>query len=125
MRLHAYNEFLSTRINTLTVIELLGKENYNLLLQHFGEKDVAVFEADEDTNKAAFNKAMGSWFVGMSNDTYDVIVYTKDGTDSFRKGNYFSVDGKNYLAYAGKPDMSQYQLSKHEYLLKVLEKQGV
>lgn len=98
MRFHRYNNFLKTQLSYQDVKNILGDEDTKSLIDHFGNMP-AVFEADAELNKTAYDMAMNSRFVCKQGDTYDVIVYTCDGKMPYRKGNYFTVEDRRYLAY--------------------------
>ena len=126
MRFHRYNAFLSTQLSFNDVENILGKEKHKQLINHFKDRSdkmlyPAVFEAEEELNKDAYDMAMNSFVVCKQKDTYDVIVYTCDGKQPYRKGNYFiSSDGRSYLAYTGTINIKDYDIDKMKTLQSVL-----
>ena len=125
MRLHKYNSFLSTQLSFPEIEDILGSEDHQQLINHFKDRSdkmirPAVFEAEEELNKDAYDMSMNSFVVCKQNETYDVIVYTCDGTKPYRKGNYFTRDGRSYLAYTGLVQIDDYDLESMERLKDVL-----
>ena len=120
MRYHMYNQFLGTQVQTLNVKNMLG-DSYQELVNHFGSIP-AVFEAESELNETAYNKAMKSHFVCKSGDTYDVIVYTCDGTSPYIRGNFFMHEGVNYLAITGKVLHDNYDLNSMDQLEDVIRR---
>ena len=119
MRLNRYNGFLSTQLYLHDIDDILDSESQQQLINHFGERP-AIFEAEEEFNKDAHNMAMNSYVVCKQPNSYDVIVYTCDGTQPYRKGNYFVRDGNSYLAYAGVLDIKDYDLTSMKVLKDVI-----
>ena len=107
MRFHAYNQFLGTQL------PMLGS-SYQDLVDHFGDTP-AVFEAESELNEIAYNKAMNGHFVCKTGDTYDVIVYTCDGTSPYTRGNLFMHEGTKYLAINGNVSSDDYDLNNMEF----------
>jgi len=130
MRFHMYNQFLTTQLTFQDIEELLGSEKHNQLIDHFkvcSDEMIrpAVFEAEKSSNKKAYDMAMNSFFVCKQGETYDVIVYTCDGKQPYRKGNYFVKDSKGYLAYTGLVQIEDYDISNMKVLSDVLTDEGV
>jgi hypothetical protein len=115
MRYHKYNNFLSTQLSLKCIEDILGVESHQLLINHFGEKP-AVFEADDALNKEAHDMAMNSFVVCKQKVTYDVIVYTCDGKQPYRRGNYFIKEGRSYLAFTGFVNHDDYNFSSMKTL---------
>ena len=125
MRLHRYNAFLSTQLSFHDIDEIIGSESHQQLINHFKDRSdkmirPAVFEAEEELNSKAHNMAMNSHVVCNQSNSYDVIVYTCDGTQPYRKGNYFVRNGKSYLAYTGVVDIEDYDLTSMKSLKDVI-----
>ena len=125
MRLHRYNAFLSTQLSFHDIDEIIGSESHQQLINHFKDRSdkmirPAVFEAEEELNKEAYDMSMNSFFVCKQNETYDVIVYTCDGKQPYRKGNYFTKNGRSYLAYTGLIQIENYDLGSMKRLKDVL-----
>ena len=118
MRKHNYIQFLSTQLHPLNVNNMLG-ESYQDLVDYFG-KIPAVFEAEDGLNKIAYDKAMSSHFLRKVGDTYEVIVYTCDGTTPYVKGNYFKHHDKHYLAMIGNVQYDDYDLNSMDQLKDVI-----
>lgn len=111
MRLRKYVEFLSTQLVFDDVVGLIGEDGFEKLSKHMGEKP-AVFCAEKDVNEEAWSMMMGSKVVCENGRGYDVVVYTCDGTNPYRKGVTFEVGGKSYLAYCGDPGISHEEFDK-------------
>ena len=65
-------------------------------------------------NFEVYEMTMDSLFVRKFGDTYDVMVYVEE--DAYLKGNYFSVEGIDYLAIGGEVDVSDYDISSMKSL---------
>ena len=116
MRYHNYNKFLATQLSFHDIENILGSESHQQLINHFKDRSdkmirPAVFEAEEVLNEDAYNMAMNSFVVCKHSSSYDVIVYTCDGSQPYRKGNYFIRDGRGYLAYTGFINHDNYDLA--------------
>ena len=118
MRFHRYNQFLATQLSVLNVRNMLG-ESYGELVDYFGGVP-AVFEAESESNRDAYDKAMNSLFVRESGETYDVLVYGCDGVEPYCRGNFFRHEGVSYLAMSGKVSMGDYDLSSMRVLRDVI-----
>ena len=128
MRTQQYIHFLSKQMNLIDIKNTLGADRYERLRNHFGgAKDLAVWQVNEDEGKEALEKAMSSRFVCKAGNTYDIIVYTKDGTDCYRRGNYFTNAGKSYLAFGGGSlDIENYVLESMPTLIDtIVEESGL
>jgi hypothetical protein len=119
MRYDNYNIFLSSQISFPKVKKMLGDESHKRLISHFGENP-AVFEAEVDINKEAYDMAMNSFVVCKHADSCDVIVYTCDRVQPYRKGNYFTRNDRSYLAYTGVVSIEDYDLTKMKTLKDVI-----
>lgn len=119
MRKHKYIQFLSTQLHPQDVKNMLGEDNYQDLVNYFG-KIPAVFEAENESNKIAYEKAMSSHFLRKVGDTYEVIVYTCDGTTPYIKGNYFKHRDRHYLAMSGNVCHEDYDLNSMDQLKDVI-----
>ncbi len=93
MRFHSYNRFLSSQLSFQDIQRILGEEDHKYLIDHFGESP-AVFDAELVLNEEAYDMAMNSFVVCKHSSSYDVIVYTCDGRQPCRKGNYFIKDSQ-------------------------------
>ncbi len=125
MRFHRYNAFLSTQLSFQDIQNILGRKSYQQLINHFKDRSdemirPAVFDAELEINKDAYDMAMKSFVVCKHHDSYDVIVYTCDGRQPYRKGNYFIREGRGYLAYTGLINHDDYSLESMEILQDVL-----
>ena len=130
MRFHEYNNFLTTQLSFQEIEDILGSESHQQLISHFKDHSdemirPAVFVAEKSLNKEAYDIAMNSLVVCKQNKTFDVIVYTCDGKQPYRKGNYFVKNGRGYLAYTGLVQIEDYDLSGMEVLKDVLTNEGV
>jgi len=116
-----YNQFLGTQLPTLDVKNMLG-DVYQDLVDHMGGVPT-VFEAEPELNEVAYNKAMQGHFVCKTGDTYDVIVYTCDGTTPYTRGNLFMHEDVMYLAINGNVSSDDYELNNMERLKDVMSKE--
>lgn len=119
MRMHEYGKFLSSQLNYGEIVSLLGEDGFNSLKKHMGGYP-AIFSADSDSNEEAHKMAMNSKYICSNDMSDDVIVYTCDSKEPFRKGTYFVREGKSYLAYCGDPNIDGKQFDELPVLSDVL-----
>ena len=123
MRYHKYINFLSSQLSFHDIENILGSKSHQQLIDHFSEKP-AVFEAEAGLNKDAHDMAMNSFVVCKQNETYDVIVYTCDGKQPYRRGNYFIREDRSYLAYTGFINPDDYEFSSMSLLKDVISNEA-
>ena len=119
MRMHQYGKFLASQLNYGEIISLLGEDGFNSLKKHMNGYP-AIFSADSDSNEEAHKMAMNSKYICSNDMSDDVVVYTCDGKEPFRKGTYFVREGKSYLAYCGDPNIDSNQFDDLPVLRDVL-----
>lgn len=121
MRYHEYNQFLTTQLRYQEVLDLMGKDLLEGLKRHLGGMP-AIFCADIDVNEKAYDMAAKSFYMCGNRRGDDVIVYTRDGNDPWRKGTYFEMGGRSYLAYCGRVEMDSNEIEKLPSLNDVLKR---
>tara|TARA_B100000035_G_C20558004_1_gene361281 strand:+ start:77 stop:451 length:375 start_codon:yes stop_codon:yes gene_type:complete len=113
------NNLLSRQLPFVDVVNILSAVDYEDLGEYLGcdlyyKILPYVFEVCDEMNFEVYEMTMDSLFVRKFGDTYDVMVYVEE--DAYLKGNYFSVEGIDYLAIGGEVDVSDYDISSMKSL---------
>jgi hypothetical protein len=107
------DKILFKQLPFVNVVGIIGDFGYDDLVDYLGN-DPYIFEVCDEMNFEVYEMVMDSLFVRKFGDTFDVMIYDESG--DYLKGNYFSVDGINYVAIGSEVDMFDFDVSSMKTL---------